>query len=222
MTVIIYFNEAIEGIRMPRVSRAQAESHREAITEASARLFRERGIKAVSVADLMGAAGLTHGGFYGHFESKDVLAGVAGEHAFAQATERWRKRVAGKAAPAEARAAIVEGYLRPQSIRDVACGCPTAGLCVDVAREPAEAPVRAAYVAGLQEMVDILAKAEDAGDAAADRRAALADYATMLGAMLMARAAAGHPIAGEIVAAARERLLPVPATPVRARRTTRT
>ena len=194
---------------MPRVSRAQAETNREAITEASARLFRERGIKAVSVADLMGAAGLTHGGFYGHFESKDVLAGIAGEHAFAQATERWRKRAAAKA-PAEARAAIVEAYLRPQSIRDVATGCPTAALCVDVAREPVDAPIRAAYLAGLVDMVDILAAAEATGDAAADRRAALADYATMLGAMLLARATGGHAIADEIVAAARERLLPAP------------
>ena len=62
---------------MPRVSRAEAENHRQQITEASARLFKERGVKGVSVADLMGAAGLTHGGFYGHFESKDALAGVA-------------------------------------------------------------------------------------------------------------------------------------------------
>jgi TetR/AcrR family transcriptional repressor of nem operon len=199
---------------MPRVSRAQAEHHREAITEASARLFRERGIRAVSVADLMGAAGLTHGGFYGHFESKDALAGLACRLAFAQATERWRKRAGSKAGPAEARAAIVEGYLRPQSIRDVGGGCPTAALCVDVAREPAGAPVRAAYVEGLAEMVEVLAAVEAGGDAAADRRAALADYATLLGAMLLARATAGEPIAAEILAAARERLLAAsPVTP---------
>ena len=79
---------------MPRVSRAQAEAHREAITDASARLFKEHGLKAVSVADLMGAAGLTHGGFYGHFESKDALAGAATAHAYGQAVERWRRRVA--------------------------------------------------------------------------------------------------------------------------------
>jgi len=54
---------------MPRVSRQQAEKNRAAIEEASARLIREQGIKGVSVADLMAAAGLTHGGFYGHFES---------------------------------------------------------------------------------------------------------------------------------------------------------
>jgi TetR/AcrR family transcriptional repressor of nem operon len=202
---------------MPRVSRAQAEHHREAITDASARLFRERGIKAVSVADLMGAAGLTHGGFYGHFESKDALAGIAGEHAFAQASERWRKRAAGKESAAEARAAIVEAYLRPQSVRDVGGGCPTAALCVDVAREPAGAPVREAYLAGLSDMVDILAAVEATGDAAADRRAALADYATLLGALLMARATAGDGIADEIVAAARERLLDAPARAVRTR-----
>jgi len=198
---------------MPRVSRAQAEHHREAITQASARLFRERGIKAVSVADLMGAAGLTHGGFYGHFESKDALAGVAGRRAFEQATERWRKRIASKSSAAEARTALVEGYLRPQSIRDVGGGCPTAALCVDVAREPADAPVRAAFVDGLAGMVDILAAVEATGDAAADRRAALADYATLLGAMLLARATAGEPVADEILAAARERLLGTPAVP---------
>ncbi len=56
---------------MPRVSRAEAQTHREQITDASARLFKERGIKGVSVADLMGAAGLTHGGFYAHFASRD-------------------------------------------------------------------------------------------------------------------------------------------------------
>jgi TetR/AcrR family transcriptional repressor of nem operon len=210
---------------MPRVSRAQAEEHREAITEEAARLFRERGIKAVSVADLMSAAGLTHGGFYGHFESKDALAGIASARAFSQATERWRKRAQAQGTPAAQRAAIVEGYLKPQNVRDVACGCPTAALCVDVAREPAGAPVRAAYLAGLEDMVRILAATEPAGDGGADRRAALADYATMLGAMLMARATNGAPIADEIIAAARERLLPAAPAPtsaprVRARRST--
>jgi len=162
---------------MPRVSRAQAEAHREVITEQAARLFRERGIRTVSVADVMAAAGLTHGGFYGHFESKDALAGIAGERAFGQAIERWKKRAAAEATPAAQRAAIIEGYLRPQSVRDAANGCPTAALCVDVSREADDAPVRAAYVAGVEEMVDILGATERAGDAAADRRAALDPFA---------------------------------------------
>ena len=67
---------------MPRVTREQADSNKIAITEASARLFRERGIDSVSVAELMAAAGLTHGGFYGHFASKQELAGEACAFAF--------------------------------------------------------------------------------------------------------------------------------------------
>jgi TetR/AcrR family transcriptional repressor of nem operon len=195
---------------MPRVSRAEADSHREAITEASARLFKERGLKAVSVADLMGAAGLTHGGFYGHFESKDALAGIAAEHAFEQSAQRWRKRIAAQPDAAARRAAIVEPYLTQKSLRDVGIGCPTVALASDVAREPADAPIRAAYIDGLGALVDILATVQQAGDPAADRRAALADYATMAGAMLLARAAGGSPLSDEILVAARERLMPAP------------
>src|SRR5450755_3770239 len=102
---------------MPRVSRAEAESHREQITDASARLFKERGLKGVSVADLMGAAGLTHGGFYGHFESKDALAGIAVAHAFEQSAERWHKRIAGKLDDPARRAALVDKFLTPQSLK---------------------------------------------------------------------------------------------------------
>ena len=78
---------------MPRVSREQTDINRLAIEDASSRLFREQGIKAVSVADLMAAAGLTHGGFYGHFESKDALAAVACAKAFEQSAGRWEKRL---------------------------------------------------------------------------------------------------------------------------------
>ena len=206
---------------MPRVTRAEAEHHREAITEASARLFKEHGLKGVSVADLMGAAGLTHGGFYGHFESKDALAGVAVERAYEQAVERWHKRVAAQPDDAARRAALVESYLTPQSLKNVGLGCPTVALAGDVAREPADAPIRAAYVNGLDALVGILATVEPG----ADRAAALADYATMVGAMTLARATAGAPLCDEILAAARARLLPgtvaraVSPAPRRARKT---
>jgi len=197
---------------MPRVSRAEVESHREQITEASARLFRERGIKGVSVADLMGAAGLTHGGFYGHFESKDALAAIAVAHAFEQSAERWRKRVAGKPDDAGRRAALVDKFLTAQSIKDVGLGCPTVAMATDVAREPAAAPIRTAYLDGLEALVRILSEVEDGPDAAARRSAALADYATMAGALLLARATEGAPLSTELLAAARERLLPAQAT----------
>jgi TetR/AcrR family transcriptional repressor of nem operon len=192
---------------MPRVSRAEAETHRQQITDASARLFRERGVKGVSVADLMGAAGLTHGGFYGHFESKDALAGVAVAHAFDQSVERWNRRVASKPDAASRRALLVDRFLAPQGIRDVGHSCPTVSLATDVSREPADAPIRAAYAEGLEALLHILSEVEPGPDAAARRQAALADYATMTGALLLARATEGSPLAHELLAAARSRLL---------------
>ena len=193
---------------MPRVTRAQADSHREQITDASARQFKERGLKGVSVADLMGAAGLTHGGFYGHFESKDALAAIAVAHAFEQSTQRWHKRVAGQPDDPARRAALVDKFLTVQSLKAVGMGCPTVALATDVARESATAPIRTAYLDGLEALVQILADVEDGPDAADRRSAALADYATMAGALLLARATEGAPLAAELLAAARERLLP--------------
>ena len=193
---------------MPRVSRAAAASHREQITQASARLFKERGVKGVSVADLMGAAGLTHGGFYGHFESKDALAGVAAAHAFAESAERWNKRIATQPDDASRRAVLVDRFLTRQSLREVGLGCPSVALAADVAREPATAPIRTAYLDGLESLLQILARVETGPDADGRRRAALADYATMVGALMLARATEGAPVAAEFLAAARERLLP--------------
>ena len=206
---------------MPRVSRTEAESHRQQITDASARLFRERGVKGVSVADLMGAAGLTHGGFYGHFESKDALAGVAVARAFEQSAEKWRKRVAAGSDDETRRAGLVDGFLAPTNIRNVGLGCPTVSLATDVSREPAGAPIRTAYLDGLDALVQILSGVEPGADAAARREAALADHATMVGALLLARATEGTPLSHEFLAAARARLLPgetpVPAPAARAR-----
>jgi TetR/AcrR family transcriptional repressor of nem operon len=194
---------------MPRVSRAEADHHRQAITDASARLFKERGLKAVSVADLMGAAGLTHGGFYGHFESKEALAVIAVERAFEQSLERWRKRAQAKGDQAVKRAALVASYLTTHARAHVGSSCPAVALAGDIAREPADAPLRAAYAHGLEGLLGVLASLEDSGTDAANRRAALADYATLVGALLLARATAGRPLSDELLEAARERLLGV-------------
>ena len=200
---------------MPRVSRAEVQVHREQITDASARLFKERGIKSVSVADLMGAAGLTHGGFYGHFESKEALAGAAVARAFEQSAERWHKRVAAEPDAPAGRAVIVDKFLSPRSIKDVGTGCPSVAMATDVAREPADAAIRAAFHVGLEALVGILSDVQSGPDAATRRGAALADYATMAGAVLLARATEGSPLSTELLAAARARLLdsPAPATP---------
>jgi TetR/AcrR family transcriptional repressor of nem operon len=191
---------------MPRVSRQQADHNRTAITEASARLFRERGVDNVSVADLMAAAGLTHGGFYGHFESKEQLAGEACRWAFGRSAERWKKRVADKQDPSAARAALTDSYLSSQSRSGPDGSCPATTLAGDVARKSPDAPLRVAYAAGVENLLKILASVQDTGGARGDREAALADFATMVGGLMLAKATQGEPISDEILAAARRRL----------------
>src|ERR1700676_5240786 len=132
------------AILMPRVSREQADHNRIAITDASARLFRERGIDNVSVAELMAAAGLTHGGFYGHFESKDELAAEACRWAFARSAERWTKRVAEKGDRSWASGALTDHYLSAQARSNPRASCPAAAFAGVVAVEWAGAQVRAA------------------------------------------------------------------------------
>ncbi len=102
---------------MPRVSRVVTERNRAAIERESARLFREQGLRGVSVAELMAAAGLTHGGFYGHFESKDALATVACTKAFDEAVERWQARISATTDPESALTALVDGYLSSRNRR---------------------------------------------------------------------------------------------------------
>jgi TetR/AcrR family transcriptional repressor of nem operon len=193
---------------VPRVSREQADNNRIAITDASARLFRERGIDNVSVAELMAAAGLTHGGFYGHFESKDELAAEACRWAFGRSAERWKKRVAEKGDRSLARAALTDNYLSAQARGNPGASCPAAAFAVDVARESADAPVRAAYAAGVDELLKVLESVQEANVPHNYREGALADLATLVGGLILARATEGRPISDEFLTAARRRLKP--------------
>ena len=190
---------------MPRVSKAETELNRTAIEDASARLFRERGL-GVSVAEVMAAAGLTHGGFYGHFESKDALAAIACTRAFGESFERWNKRLAGKHGRAESLAGLVDGYLSPRNLGSAGHGCSITGFATDVSREPADKPIRQAYADGLEELIGILAGVQDTGDPSQDRHEALGQLSTMVGALVLARATRGNALSNEIVAAAKDRL----------------
>lgn len=192
---------------MPRVSREQTDRNRLAIEQASARLFREKGFNGVSVADLMGAAGLTHGGFYGHFSSKDELAAVACANAFAQAAGRWEARMKNQPDAHSALHAILDPYLSTRMARNMGNGCPAATLSVDVARESHDKPVRAAYQAGTAQLVEILAALSPADGPAERRKQALVQWSTMVGVMMLASATDGDPIADELLAAVREHML---------------
>src|ERR1700754_5116788 len=100
---------------MGRVSQAQAQENRRKVVHTAARLFRERGIDGVSVADVMAAAGLTHGGFYRQFASKEALVAEAVAQAFAEQAERLTGY--------DNRAAFVADYLSPAHRDDPGPGC---------------------------------------------------------------------------------------------------
>jgi TetR/AcrR family transcriptional repressor of nem operon len=187
---------------MARVTREEALRTRATIVETSSRLFRERGLDGTSIADLMSASGLTHGGFYGHFPSKDALAAEACTDAFAMSCERWRRKLS--TAKDSSRREIVDTYLSNRSRDRSGDGCPTPSLAGDVARAPADAAVRVAFAAGVEALVRILESTETTGDGAADRRSALADYSMMVGALVLARATAGRPLSDELLDAARD------------------
>ena len=92
-----------------RVTRKQAEANREKVLDVAGTLFRERGFEGIGVADIMKRAGLTHGGFYGQFSSKDDLAAEATERVLKN--PRWQERLTGKPNPSFAE--VVRGYLSP-------------------------------------------------------------------------------------------------------------
>src|SRR3954468_20702168 len=112
-------------IRM-RVSREQAAQNRERILDAAARLFRERGFEGIGVADLMKEAGLTHGGFYGHFESQGALMAQACTRASARSRERWTKLA--QNAPGDPLTAIAGSYLTSKHRDNPGSGCLMAAL----------------------------------------------------------------------------------------------
>lgn len=191
---------------MPRSSREKAGQNREAIEQASSRLFRERGLTGISVADVMGAAGMTHGGFYSHFASKDALAAIACDRAFAEAQQRWRQRIdAHPDNPDAARAAVAQPYLSERHRDAPGAGCAGVALAVDVAREAIDKPVRQSYIDGLESLIAQWERTLPGADDARRERA-LAEVSMMMGAVMLARATQGAPLSGQILSAARAAL----------------
>jgi TetR/AcrR family transcriptional regulator, transcriptional repressor for nem operon len=168
--------------------------------------MRERGINGVSVAELMSAAGLTHGGFYGHFASKEALAIEACTQAFLESVARWKARAASQPVTQTALLTLIETFLSTRTRDSAGSSCPTVALAGDVAREPLDSPLRAAFRSGTEQLVDVLSSLQKSGDSATDRSEALAQFSTLVGAVVLARATAGAEISDEILRAARAQL----------------
>jgi TetR/AcrR family transcriptional repressor of nem operon len=191
---------------MPRVSREQTDKNRLAIEAASVRLFKQHGINGVSVSDIMASAGLTHGGFYGHFESKDALAAIACARSFEQSVARWKSLIKDDLDEAALVGALAGQYLDERARDEPGLGCPVAGLAADAGREPDAKPVRQAYAQGLKSLIDVLMSFSRARRSKAIRQRALTRMSMLVGALTLARAVRGDPLSDEILVAAREAL----------------
>ena len=174
-----------------KVSKAQAAENRQGILDAAARLYRERGLTGVGVADITRDAGLTHGGLYRHFASKDALVQEACTRAF-----DWSIPVLDGAQPHATVSDRIERYLSPEHRDAPGSGCPVAALAVDAAR--AGGGLSEVFAEGIERNIQRFAQlladsATDAGGATIspqNRARAIHVLATMVGGLVLARATA--------------------------------
>ena len=178
-----------------RVTRAEAEKNRERIIETAARLFRERGFDGIGVAELMKVVGLTHGGFYGHFSSKEDLMAQACEHAMKRSLDALQH--AAENGGEHALSAVASTYLSATHRDQPADGCMLAALGAEAARH--DSPVRSVFTKGVRSVVDALTEVLPGESIENKRERALTIYASMVGAIVLARAVDDADLSEEVL-----------------------
>jgi len=185
------------------------ETHARIVRKASVRL-REKGAHGVGVAELMKDAGLTHGGFYAHFASREQLVIEAFAFAMDRSIERWRK-LAAETPPAERVAVIVTSYLSPAHRDDPGRGCAVPALGAEIARESPK--TRKVFAAKMEAMIETIASEFVDAPPKAARKRAMATLATMMGSLLMARVAGSGELSDAILQSGRDAALAMASQP---------
>lgn len=172
-----------KSVKKPAVSRKEATHER--IVEVAARAIRRSGYGGTGVSDIMKEAGLTHGGFYAHFDSRDALLAEAGDRAGAESVA-LAARVAAAAPPGQALQAMMHAYLSQQHIDAIETGCPVSALGSEMPRQAPE--VRRAATIHIKEMIDLFARQlPDWGQPQAHEQA-MALVCALIGTAMVARA----------------------------------
>jgi TetR/AcrR family transcriptional repressor of nem operon len=183
-----------------KVTKTQVRENRARIVETASTLFRERGYDGVSVADLMAAAGFTHGGFYKHFGSKADLMAEAAASGFAQSVAN----IAGVDA-----ASFIKEYVSRQHRDALGKGCTLAALSGDAARQPES--IRKAFASGIESQLATLEREDGSLSQSAKREARVQRIDTLahvVGALVLSRACPDDsPLADEILEVCRARIL---------------
>lgn len=189
--------------KRPATSRKEATHER--IVEVASRAIRRSGYGGTGVADIMKEAGLTHGGFYAHFASRDALLAEAGDRAGAESVA-LASRVAAAAPPGQSVQAIMRAYLSPEHIATVETGCPVSALACEMPRQAPE--VRHAATLHIKEMIDLLARQmPDWGDARAHEEA-MALLCSLIGTTMLARAVDDPKLSAALCAATMKQFSP--------------
>ena len=191
--------------RMPNARTVAKEASHDRIVSAAARAIRRSGYDGTGVADIMKEAGLTHGAFYAHFPSREAMLAEAADRAGSESLAAVAKAVA-KAPPEKALAALLRGYLSREHVENAESGCPVAALGSEMPRQAPE--VRRAATLRIKEMIDLVARqSPDWGRPGAHERA-LATVATMVGALMLARAVDEPALSDGLRRAALKHLMP--------------
>src|SRR5712671_3174653 len=187
-----------------RRSKQEAAVTRQRIIKESAATFRKNGIAASGLSDLMAAAGLTHGGFYRHFDSKDQLVAEACGAAAKSLAEQLAASTS-KKSPRDGLKTIVEKYLSAAHRDEPADGCPVAALGSEIAR--GDERTRAAATQGFLKFVEIIASQFGKTRPDLARRQALVAAATMIGALTMSRIVTDSELSADILREAEKQLV---------------
>ena len=193
---------------MVKSSKAVTAQRRDEIVDAAAKQIKQHGIDGVRIPVVMREVGMTQGGFYRHFDSKSDLTDTALRHAFdvhrsiLEGISDSRRGDHGAAIEA-----FVQLYMSWADPESLAVGCPVSALAGDVARAPMDASVRGVWAEELNRIFDVVSVLGDADDVdpatrAEQRARAIAGFATLVGASMLARTTAGTPLADEILTAA--------------------
>ncbi|MYM39451.1 TetR/AcrR family transcriptional regulator [Duganella qianjiadongensis] len=174
------------------------ETH-ERILEVAARAIRRTGYSGTGVADIMKEAGLTHGGFYAHFDSRDALLAEAGDRAGAESVA-LAARVAAAAPPGLALQAMMQAYLSPEHLAAIETGCPVSALGSEMPRQAPE--VRRAATIHIKEMIDLFARQLPNWGQPQAHEQAMALVCGLIGTTMLARAVDDPKLSQALCAAA--------------------
>ena len=189
-------------VAMRRSADQKRETH-EKIVATAARAIRRDGFEGTSVADLMAEAGLTHGGFYAHFDSREAMLAEAFDAAAADSLARLTRATSGAADPL---AALVDVYLSDRHVEHPEAGCALAALGSEARRMPDA--VRAVATRRIKELVDLVGRQQpDWGQPGAHERA-LATVSALVGSLIIARIADDPALADGVRAATRAQVRP--------------